>query len=78
MLYFRSLENITHIIQFSKNYSERYNLSKLSKTFSILARYGYILHRKEVIHPHLPVGIPCYDLSPVTDPTFDVSLPLLG
>ena len=32
MLYFRSLENITHIIQFSKNYSERYNLSKLSKT----------------------------------------------
>ena len=26
------------------------------------------LHRKEVIHPHLPVGIPCYDLSPVTGP----------
>ena len=27
-----------------------------------------ILHRKEVIHPHLPVGIPCYDLCPVTGP----------
>ena len=25
------------------------------------------LPRKEVIHPHLPVGIPCYDLTPVTD-----------
>ena len=23
--------------------------------------------RKEVIHPHLPVGIPCYDFTPVTD-----------
>ena len=22
--------------------------------------------RKEVIHPHLPVGIPCYDFTPVT------------
>ena len=27
------------------------------------------LHRKEVIHPHLPVGIPCYDFTPVTGPT---------
>ena len=25
------------------------------------------LLRKEVIHPHLPVGIPCYDLTLVTD-----------
>ena len=34
-----------------------------------------ILHRKEVIHPHLPVGIPCYDFSPVTNPIFDGPLP---
>ena len=27
-----------------------------------------LLLRKEVIHPHVPVGIPCYDLSPVTGP----------
>ena len=32
------------------------------------------LLRKEVIHPHVPVGIPCYDLTPVIDPTFDGSL----
>ena len=52
------------------------DLSKLSKTNAIsVARYVIsILHRKEVIHPHLPVGIPCYDLSPVTDPTFGVPL----
>ena len=30
--------------------------------------------RKEVIQPHLPVRLPCYDFTPVTDPTLD-SLP---
>ena len=24
-----------------------------------------------MIHPHVPVGIPCYDFTPVADPTFD-------
>ena len=33
------------------------------------------LLRKEVIHPHLPVGVPCYDFTPVTSPT--VGAPLL-
>ena len=36
--------------------------------------YTLFLLRKEVIHPHVPVGIPCYDLTPVIDPTFDGSL----
>ena len=31
------------------------------------------LLRKEVIQPHLPVRLPCYDLTPITDPTFDGS-----
>ena len=31
------------------------------------------LLRKEVIHPHVPVGIPCYDLTPITDPALDAS-----
>lgn len=25
--------------------------------------------RKEVIHPHVPVRIPCYDFVPITSPT---------
>ena len=29
-----------------------------------------LLLRKEVIQPHLPVRLPCYDLVPVTDHTF--------
>ena len=27
--------------------------------------------RKEVIQPHLPIRLPCYDFTPITDPTFD-------
>ncbi len=30
-----------------------------------------MLLRKEVIQPHLPVRLPCYDLVLITDPTFD-------
>ena len=32
------------------------------------------LLRKEVIQPHLPVRLPCYDFTPIADPTFDSSL----
>ena len=31
--------------------------------------------RKEVIQPHLPVRLPCYDFTPIANPTFDGSLP---
>lgn len=34
---------------------------------------GQMLLRKEVIQPHLPVRLPCYDLVLITDPTFDGS-----
>src|SRR3954452_1217391 len=33
------------------------------------------LLRKEVIQPHLPVRLPCYDFTPIASPTFDSSLP---
>ena len=29
------------------------------------------LLRKEVIQPHLPIRLPCYDFTPVTFPTLD-------
>ena len=28
------------------------------------------LPRKEVIQPHLPIRLPCYDFTPIADPTF--------
>ena len=32
------------------------------------------LLRKEVIQPHLPIRLPCYDLTPIIEPTFGSSL----
>ena len=34
-----------------------------------------IFPRKEVIQPQLPLRLPCYDFTPVTNPTFGGSLP---
>jgi hypothetical protein len=31
--------------------------------------------RKEVIQPHLPVRLPCYDFTPIIDPTLDACPP---
>ena len=33
---------------------------------------------KEVIQPQVPLGLPCYDFTPIADPTFDGSLPRVG
>ena len=35
----------------------------------------YSLPRKEVIQPHVPVRLPCYDFTPLTLHTFDASAP---
>jgi hypothetical protein len=37
-----------------------------------------VLLRKEVIQPHLPVRLPCYDFTPIAGPTFDGSLLAVG
>jgi hypothetical protein len=34
--------------------------------------------RKEVIQPHLPVRLPCYDFTPIINPTLDACLPIEG
>ncbi len=39
-----------------------------------IPRDRQVLLRKEVIQPHLPVRLPCYDFVPIADPTFDGSL----
>ena len=36
------------------------------------------LHRKEVIQPHLPIRLPCYDFTPVIGPAFGSSLLSVG
>jgi len=37
-----------------------------------------VLLRKEVIQPHLPVRLPCYDFTPITKPRLDGSLLAVG
>ena len=59
------------------------NLYKTNKWQSHLRRHQPPTHnrghnnkkllRKEVIQPHLPVRLPCYDFVPIADPTFDSS-----
>ena len=36
--------------------------------------YLFLFLRKEVIQPHLPIRLPCYDFTPVINPTFDRAL----
>ena len=35
--------------------------------------YLFLFLRKEVIQPHLPIRLPCYDFTPVTSPAFGSS-----
>src|SRR5579871_4359198 len=59
---------VTHSVMF------RLLLSRRS-TWEWVSRCPPSLPRKEVIQPHLPVRLPCYDFTPITDPTFDACLP---
>ena len=34
--------------------------------------------RKEVIQPHLPIRLPCYDFAPITSPAFGACLLAVG
>ena len=36
-------------------------------------RAGFLILRKEVIQPHLPIRLPCYDFTPVIRPAFGSS-----
>ena len=41
----------------------------------IFGKSRKLLPRKEVIQPHLPVRLPCYDFAPVTNLTLNSSFP---
>ena len=38
--------------------------------FSYTLKVHFLLLRKEVIQPHLPIRLPCYDFTPITSFTF--------
>ena len=53
--------------------SRRTRLSTSKQQYS-----PYFFLRKEVIQPHLPIRLPCYDFTPVIRPAFDGSLLTIG
>ena len=69
--------NVLSVHQTRAHYSTRAsNESPSSRTPTNCGRSSLVvLLRKEVIQPHLPVRLPCYDFVPIADPTFDGSLP---
>ena len=68
---------MSSVIKFSKIdffFVWKISLPKLNRKCPIsLYFFLYFLLRKEVIHPHVPVGIPCYDFTPIISPTLDSS-----
>ncbi len=76
---------LLHSLVIVSRYSKAPSLGLSCKTLKIKQRIKYfrnltldvrtffersILHRKEVIQPHLPIRLPCYDFTPVANPTF--------
>ena len=47
-----------------------YLLSLADRSFEL----SFVLLRKEVIQPHLPIRLPCYDFTPVIGLTLDNAL----
>ena len=53
---------------------ELFGLERTSRNRTWTRQASPLLLRKEVIQPHLPVRLPCYDLVLIASPTFDGSL----
>ena len=55
--------------------------ASLCRTLPFTSLLGFLsfklllLLRKEVIQPHLPIRLPCYDFTLIINPTFDCCLP---
>ena len=63
-----------HPLLGSKHMQAQENNQHTNQTANmLLVPHKYGLPRKEVIQPHLPVRLPCYDFVPIANPTFDHS-----
>ncbi len=67
-----------HLIHVTKTRLNVFLYLELARSYSCECNtdFGYILtfvridSRKEVIHPQLPLRMPCYDLTLIIDPAF--------
>ena len=55
-------------------HTENYIVRSIQLTLSFFSSLFRFHPRKEVIQPHLPIRLPCYDFTPVIGLTFDGSL----
>ena len=55
-----------------------YSFMIYSEPGSLMFQSLHVLHRKEVIQPHLPIRLPCYDLTPIIGPTVDSCFRAVG
>ena len=46
----------------------------LRQPISVDTTHPALFSRKEVIQPHLPIRLPCYDFTPVTNPAVVIAL----
>ncbi len=46
------------------------SLKTKQKQKRLFMKLSFIFLRKEVIQPHLPIRLPCYDFTPIICPTF--------
>jgi hypothetical protein len=70
----RTAERAAPNSQCSTSEPSRIRRSLMTATWTRqLALTWPVLLRKEVIQPHLPVRLPCYDFVPIASPTFDRS-----
>ena len=51
-----------------------HNFPLLLPTIGTVHVFHELLLRKEVIQPHLPIRLPCYDFTLIINPTFDCAL----
>ena len=63
----------THHQQTVMNTCEHKKTTNTPTTGTLTVPHKTGLPRKEVIQPHLPVRLPCYDFVPIANPTFDHS-----
>ena len=63
----------THHQQTVINTCEHKKTTNTPTTGTLTVPHKNGLPRKEVIQPHLPVRLPCYDFVPIANPTFDHS-----
>ena len=60
------------VVRFDDGFGRR-TLKKKKNRFVLIEENLNVLPRKEVIQPHLPVRLPCYDFTPLTLHTFGAS-----